>query len=114
MLEEQIRNTNEQMVLRSLKISKRYMMAIHVLVIISKILIIISGLLSFSSTKFDYWLISFLSGSLNFLATSLLSYSNFLILERKKMIKNMNSKLEQLKINSKILISETDDSDKST
>ena len=114
MLEEQIKNSNEEMILRSLTISKRYMKVIHSLVIISKILIIISGLLSFSSTRFEsIWILNFLSGSLNFLATSLLSYSNFLILERKKMIKNMNSKLEQLEIKSKILISETD-SDKST
>ena len=113
MLEEEIRNTNEQMILRSLKISKRYMLAIHALLITSKILIIVSGLLSFSSTKFDYWLISFLSGSLNFLATSLLSYSTFLTLERKKMMKNLNSKLEQLEIKTKLLISETD-SEKST
>lgn len=113
MLEEEIKTSNEQNILRSLRISKRYMLAIHILVITSKILIIVSGLLSFSSTKFDYWLLSFLSGSLNFLATSLLSYSNFLILERKKMMKNLNSKLEQLNIKSKLLISETD-SDKSS
>jgi hypothetical protein len=114
MLEEEIKNTNEETILRGLRISKRYSRAIHVLIIISKILIICSGLLSFSSTKFEnIWILTFLSGSLNFLATSLLSYSNFLILERKKMIKNMNSKLEQLDIRTKLLISETD-SDKST
>ena len=115
MLEEEIRNTNEQMILRSLKISKRYMRAIHVLLITSKILIIVSGLLSFSSTKFDYWFISFSSGSLNFLATSLLSYSSFLQIEKKKITKNLNHKLEILGIKQKLLISNdgSDESDKS-
>ena len=113
MLEDQIKISNEDAIIRGLRISKRYSRVIHVLIIFSKILIIISGLLSFSSTKFDYWLISFLSGSLNFLATSLLSYSNFLTLERKKMMKNLNSKLQQLEIKTKLLISETD-SEKST
>lgn len=108
-LEKEIRHTNEDMILRDLRISKRYSRAIHILIIVSKILIICSGLLSFSSTKFEnIWILTFLSGSLNFLATSLLSYSNFLVLERKKMMKTMNSKLEQLNVKAKLLISETD------
>ena len=91
---------------------KKYAKVIHVLVILSKILIIISGLLSFGSTKFDLWIISFLAGSLNFLATSLLSYSSFLQIEKKKITKQLNHKLEILGIKNKILESEAD-SDKS-
>jgi hypothetical protein len=75
-------------------------------------LIIISGLLSFASTKFDYWAIGFSSGSLNFLATSLISYSSFLSIEKKKLAKNLNHKLDILGIKNKLLISEND-SDKS-
>jgi len=112
MLEEQVKNSNEESIRRNISITKHYSKIIHILVLLSKILIIVSGLLSFSSTKFDYWLISFSSGSLNFLATSLLSYSSFLQIEKKKITKNLNSKLEILGIKQKLLISEND-SDKS-
>ena len=112
MLEEQIKNSNEEGIKRNIRITKQYGEIIHILVLLSKILIIISGLLSFGSTKFDYWLISFSSGSLNFMATSLLSYSSFLQIEKKKITKNLNSKLEILGIKQKLLISEND-SDKS-
>ena len=56
-----------------------------------------------------------MSGSLNFLATSLLSYSSFLAIEKKKMTKNLNNKLEALGIKQKLLISNdgSDESDKS-
>jgi hypothetical protein len=71
-------------------------------------------LLSFGSTKFEYWAISFSSGSLNFLATSLISYSSFLSIEKKKITKNLNHKLEILEIKQKLLVSDgSDDSDKS-
>ena len=114
MLEERIKNSNEESISRNINITKQYSKVIHVLVLLSKILIIISGLLSFSSTKFDYWLISFSSGSLNFLATSLLSYSSFLQIEKKKITKNLNHKLEILGIKEKLLLSTgSDDSDKS-
>ena len=88
---------------------------IHVLNILSRILIILSGLLSFGSTKFDYWMIGFSSGSLNFLATSLISYSSFLQSEKQKITKNLNNKLHILGIKNKLLISENEsnDSDKS-
>ena len=66
MLEEQIKTSNEENIVRNIDIAKQYSRVIHILVILSKILIIISGLLSFASTKFDYWIISFLAGSLNF------------------------------------------------
>ena len=112
MLEEQVKNSNEENIRRNISITKHYSKIIHFLVLLSKILIIVSGLLSFSSTKFDYWLLSFMSGSLNFLATSLLSYSSFLQIEKKKITKNLNSKLEILGIKQKLLISEGD-SDKS-
>ena len=112
MLEEQVKNSNEESITRNISITKHYSKIIHILVLLSKILIIVSGLLSFSSTEFDYWLISFSSGSLNFLATSLLSYSSFLQIEKKKITKNLNSKLEILGIKQKLLISEND-SDKS-
>ena len=112
MLEEQIKTSNEENIRRNIKISSRYNRTIHLIVIISKIIIIISGLLSFASTKFpDLWILSFLSGSLNFLATSLLAYSNFLISERKKIMKNLNYKLEKLGIKTKLLISESEHPD---
>ena len=115
MLEEQIKNSNEESITRNINITKHYSKIIHILVLLSKILIIISGLLSFSSTKFEYWLISFMSGSLNFLATSLLSYSSFLQIEKKKITKSLNQKLQILGIKEKLLISNgSDDSDKST
>ena len=112
MLEEQIKLSNEENITRNMDIIKKYAKIIHILVITSKILIIVSGLLSFASTKFEYWLLSFASGSLNFLATSLLSYINFLQSEKKKITKNLNTKLEILGIKNKILESEAD-SDKS-
>ena len=112
MLEEQIKTSNEENIVRNIDIAKQYSKVIHILVISSKILIIISGLLSFASTKFDYWIISFLAGSLNFLATSLLSYTAFLQSEKKKITKNLNHKLEALGIKNKLLESEAD-SDKS-
>jgi len=115
MLEEQIKNSNEESITRNINIATQYSKIINILVLLSKILIIISGLLSFSSTKFEYWLISFMSGSLNFLATSLLSYSSFLSIEKKKITKNLNQKLQILGIKEKLLISNgSDDSDKST
>ena len=114
MLEEQIKNSNEEGIKRNISITTQYSKIIHVLVLLSKILIIISGLLSFSSTKFEYWLISFMSGSLNFLATSLLSYSSFLQIEKKKITKSLNQKLQIMGIKEKLLISSgSDDSDKS-
>ena len=113
MLEEQIKTSNEESITRNINIAKQYSKIIHVLVISSKILIIISGLLSFGSTKIDFWAISFLAGSLNFLATSLLSYTAFLQSEKKKITKNLNNKLEILGIKNKILESEND-SDKSS
>ena len=112
MLEEQIKTSNEENIVRNIDIAKQYSKVIHILVISSKILIIISGLLSFASTKFDYWIISFLAGSLNFLATSLLSYTAFLQSEKRKITKNLNHKLETLGIKNKLLESEND-SDKS-
>ena len=112
MLEEPIKTSNEESITRNINIAKQYSKIIHVLVILSKILIILSGLLSFISTKFEIWFISFASGSLNFLATSLLSYTAFLQSEKKKITKNLNSKLEILGIKNKILESEAD-SDKS-
>ena len=113
MLEEQIKTSNEESITRNIDIVKRYSKAIHILVISSKILIIVSGLLSFISTKFEIWFISFASGSLNFLATSLLSYTAFLQSEKKKITKNLNNKLQILGIKNKILESEAD-SDKSS
>ena len=56
MLEEQIKTSNEENIVRNIDIAKQYSKVIHILVISSKILIIISGLLSFASTKFDYWI----------------------------------------------------------
>ena len=53
-----------------------------------------------------------MSGSLNFLATSLLSYTAFLQSEKRKITKNLNHKLETLGIINKVLESEND-SDKS-
>ena len=112
MLENQIKSNNEENIKRNLNIIQRYSRVVHCLIIVSKVLIIVSGLLSFSSTKFDYWLLSFLSGSLNFLATSLLSYTSFLQIEKKKITKNLNNKLQILGIKNKLLDSEAD-SDKS-
>ena len=55
-----------------------------------------------------------MSGSLNFLATSLLSYSSFLQMEKKKITKSLNQKLQIMGIKEKLLISSgSDDSDKS-
>ena len=115
MLEEQIKTSNEENISRNIEIVKQYSKIIHVLNILSRILIIVSGLLSFASTKFDYWAIGFSSGSLNFLATSLISYSSFLQSEKKKITKNLNNKLQILGIKNKLLISENEsnDSDKS-
>ena len=56
MLEDQIKTSNEESIKRNIDIVKTYAKVIHILVIISKIQIIVSGLLSFISTKFDYWL----------------------------------------------------------
>ena len=112
MLEQEIQHSNEESIKRNIDIVKRYSKVIHVLVIISKILIIVSGLLSFISTKIEYWLIGFSSGTLNFLATSLLSYTAFLQSEKKKITKNLNNKLQILGIKNKLLESEAD-SDKS-
>ena len=89
MLEEQIKSSNEESITRNINIAKQYSKIIHVLVILSKILIIISGLLSFASTKFDYWMIGFSSSSLNFLATSLISYSSFLQSEKRRSPKTL-------------------------
>ena len=102
----------EDNIIRNIDIVQKYIRIIHILVIISKIIIIISGLLSFASTKFDNWIIGFSSGTLNFLATSLISYSSFLSIEKKKLAKNLNHKLDILGIKNKLLISEND-SDKS-
>jgi len=113
MLEEQIKLSNEDNSKCSIRITQRSAKIIHYLIIVSKVLIIVPGLLSLSSTKFDYWLLSFLSGSLNFLATSLLSYTSFLQSKKKKITKTLNHKLDVLKIKQKLLISEGDDSDKS-
>jgi cytochrome b subunit of formate dehydrogenase len=114
MLEQEIQQSNEENIKRNIDIVKRYSNVIHILVIFSKILIIISGLLSFSSTRFEsIWILNFLSGTLNFLSTSLLSYSSFLTLERKKIVKTLNTKLQILGIKDKLLISEND-SDKSS
>jgi cytochrome b subunit of formate dehydrogenase len=112
MLEDQIKSSNEDNIKRNIDIVQKYIRIIHLLVIISKIIIIISGLLSFASTKFDNWIIGFASGSLNFLATSLISYSSFLSIEKKRLAKNLNHKLDILGIKNKLLISEND-SDKS-
>ena len=49
MLEEQIKTSNEENIVRNIDIAKQYSKIIHVLVISSKILLIISGLLSFIS-----------------------------------------------------------------
>ena len=85
MLEQEIQHSNEESIKRNINIVKRYSKVIHVLVILSKVLIILSGLFSFASTRFEtIWILNFASGSLNFLATSLLSYSSFLQIEKKK------------------------------
>ena len=117
MLEDQIKTSNENDISTNIIIVRRYTRIIHILIISSKILIIISGLLSFASTRFEsIWMLNSSSGSLNFLSTSLLSYSSFLTLERKKIVKNLNSKLQILGIKDKLLISENEsnDSDKSS
>ena len=112
MLEEQIKQSNESNIKRNLDIIRRYSRVIHALVIISKILIIISGLFSFASTRFEsIWILNFSSGSLNFLATSLISYSSFLSIEKKKITKQLNNKLHILGIKNKLI--DSDDSDKS-
>ena len=112
MLEQEVKNSNEENIKRNLNIVRKYGKAIHTLVIISKIIIIVSGLLSFGSTKFEsIWILNFASGSLNFLATSLLSYSSFLQIEKKKITKQLNNKLQILGIKNKLL--ESEDSDKS-
>ena len=114
MLEEQIKTSNEENITRNIDIVKQYAKVIHVLNILSRIIIIISGLLSFGSTKFEYWAISFSSGTLNFLATSLISYTAFLLVEKKKITKSLNHKLEVLGIKEKLLVSDgSDESDKS-
>ena len=98
MLEAQIKESNEDNVITNIRIAKNYSKVIHILIILSKIVIILSGLLSFAGTKFSHWSISFSSGSLNFLATSLLSYTAFLQSEKNKITKNLNHKLEILGI----------------
>jgi F0F1-type ATP synthase assembly protein I len=113
MLQEQIKKSNEENVSDNIRIAKNYSKIIHVLVIISKLIIIASGLISFSGTRFSHWSISFSSGSLNFLATSILSYTAFLTAERKRITKSLNTKLVTLGIEEKLLISEND-SDKSS
>ncbi len=111
MLEEHVSNMdfldNEpyQAEIGKLNVIKKYTYLNHILIILSKIIILISGLSSFISIQFQYiWFLYFLSGSLNFIATSLLSYSSFIIIKRKKIIKEMNSKLEKLNIKNKIII----------
>ena len=113
MLIGQIKQSNEENVSDNIRIAKNYSKIIHVLVIISKLIIIASGLISFSGTRFSHWSISFSSGSLNFLATSILSYTAFLTAERKRITKSLNTKLVALGIEEKLLISEND-SDKSS
>ena len=112
MLQDQIKKSNEEDVSTHIEIAKAYEKMVHILVLLSKITIIFSGLLSFIATKFDYWYISFSSGSLNFLATSMISYSSYLSHEKIKINKSINKKLITLGIADKILISEND-SDKS-
>ena len=112
MLQDQIKKSNEEDVSTHIEIAKSYERIIHVLVLLSKITIIVSGLLSFIATKFDYWYISFSSGSLNFLATSMISYSSFLSHEKIRINKSINRKLQVMGISDQILISEND-SDKS-
>ena len=112
MLQDQIKKSNEEDVSTHIEIAKSYERIIHVLVLLSKITIILSGLLSFIATKFDYWYLSFSSGSLNFLATSMISYSSFLSHEKIKINKSINRKLQVMGISDQILISEND-SDKS-
>ena len=103
----QIKQSNDENVTHNIQIAKNYSKIIHVLVIICKIIIIASGLLSFSGAKFSHWSIAFASGSLNFLATSLLSYTAFLTAERKRITKSLNHKLVSLGMEDKLLI--TDD-----
>ena len=103
----QIKQSNDENVSHNIRIAKHYSKIIHVLVIICKIIIIASGLLSFSGARFSHWSIAFASGSLNFLATSLLSYTAFLTAERKRITKSLNHKLVSLGMEDKLLI--TDD-----
>ena len=112
MLQDQIKKSNEEDVSTHIEIAKAYEKMVHILVLLSKITIILSGLLSFIATKFDYWYISFSSGSLNFLATSMISYSSYLSHEKIKINKSINKKLTVMGIADQILISEND-SDKS-
>ncbi len=87
MLEDQIKLSNKENISRNIEIVKQYYKIIHLLNILSRILIIILGLLSFGSTKSDYWMIGFSSGSLNFLATSLISHNSFLQSEKGRSLK---------------------------
>ena len=109
----QIEQSNDENLSHNIRIAKNYSKIIHVLVIICKIIIIASGLLSFSGAKFSHWSIAFASGSLNFLATSLLSYTAFLTAERKRITKSLNNKLVSLGIDEKLLISDDNISEKS-
>ena len=54
MLQDQIKKSNEEDVSTHIEIAKAYEKMVHILVLLSKITIIISGLLSFIATKFDY------------------------------------------------------------
>ena len=109
----QIKQSNDENVTHNIQIAKNYSKIIHILVIICKIIIIASGLLSFSGAKFSHWSIAFASGSLNFLATSLLSYTAFLTAERKRITKSLYHKLVSLGIDGKLLISDDNISEKS-
>ena len=55
MLEDQIKESNEDNVITNIRIAKNYSKVIHILIILSKIVIILSGLLSFAGTKFSHW-----------------------------------------------------------
>ena len=108
MLNDIIKRSNEENVKNNIDITKSYSKAIHILTIVCKLIIIASGLLSFSGTRFTHWSISFSSGALNFMATSLLSYTSFLSSERKRITKSLNQKLDILGIEEKLLVSESD------
>ena len=108
MLKDIIKQSNEDNVKNNIDIAKSYSKAIHILTIVCKVVIIASGLLSFSGTKFTHWSISFSSEALNFMATSLLSYTSFLSSERKRITKSLNHKLDILGIEEKLLVSESD------
>ena len=90
MLQDQIKKANEEDISTHIEIAKSYEKMVHILVLLSKITIILSGLLSIIATKFDYWYLSFSSGSLNFLATSMISYSSYLSHEKIKIHKSIN------------------------